>query len=121
MGQSTNDTFPTAIHVAVALEIKNDLMPALELLHASLSEKAKAWDQVIKIGRTHLQDATPLTLGQEFSGYARQVENGMARVRAVLPRLSELALGGTAVGRVRPGAGRCGGRLGRRTVERDLA
>ena len=98
MGQSTNDTFPTAIHVAVALEIKNDLMPALELLHASLSEKAKAWDQVIKIGRTHLMDATPLRLGQEIGGMARQIENSVARAKQATEAVAELPVGGTAVG-----------------------
>ena len=98
MGQSTNDTFPTAIHVAVALGIKNDLMPALELLHASLSEKAKAWDQVIKIGRTHLMDATPLRLGQEIGGMARQIENSVARAIQAVEAVAELPGGGTAVG-----------------------
>ncbi|MEE3368752.1 MAG: class II fumarate hydratase [Planctomycetota bacterium] len=98
MGQSTNDTFPTAIHVAVALEIKNDLIPALERLHASLSEKATAWDQVIKIGRTHLMDATPLRLGQEIGGMARQIENSLARAKQAIEAVAELPVGGTAVG-----------------------
>ena len=98
MGQSTNDTFPTAIHVAVALEIKNDLIPALERLHASLSEKATAWDQVIKIGRTHLMDATPLRLGQEIGGMARQIEHSLARGKQAIEAVAELPVGGTAVG-----------------------
>ena len=96
--QSSNDTFPTAMHVAAAEQAVHHLLPVLRALRATLAAKADEYAGVVKIGRTHLQDATPLTLGQEFSGYARQVENGMARVRAVLPRLSELALGGTAVG-----------------------
>ena len=98
MGQSSNDSFPTAMHIASVTELTRSLLPALEALHGALHAKEVEFADVIKIGRTHTQDATPLTLGQEFSGYARQVENGMARVRAVLPRLSELALGGTAVG-----------------------
>ncbi|XP_076752310.1 fumarate hydratase, mitochondrial isoform X3 [Xylocopa sonorina] len=96
--QSSNDTFPTAMHVAVALEINRVLIPGLEKLHAALDEKANAWKDIIKIGRTHTQDAVPLTLGQEFSGYASQVCNGIRRVKDTLPRLYELALGGTAVG-----------------------
>ena len=98
MGQSTNDTFPTAIHVAVAAEIKNDLVPALQGLHASLSSKAAAWDQVIKIGRTHLMDATPLRLGQEIGGMARQIENSIDRARQAMGAVCELPVGGTAVG-----------------------
>ena len=85
MGQSTNDTFPTAIHVAVALEIDNRLIPALELLHSSLAAKAKEWSDVIKIGRTHLMDATPLTLGQEFGGFARQAELSIGRAARLWP------------------------------------
>ncbi|XP_060819080.1 probable fumarate hydratase, mitochondrial isoform X1 [Bombus pascuorum] len=96
--QSSNDTFPTAMHIAVALEINRVLLPGLEKLHAALEEKANAWKDIIKIGRTHTQDAVPLTLGQEFSGYAAQVCNGIKRVKDTLPRLYELALGGTAVG-----------------------
>lgn len=96
--QSSNDTFPTAMHIAVALEINRVLLPGLEKLHEALNEKAKAWKDIIKIGRTHTQDAVPLTLGQEFSGYAMQVCNGIKRVTDTLPRLYELALGGTAVG-----------------------
>lgn len=96
--QSSNDTFPTAIHIAVALEINKVLIPGLEKLHQALDEKANAWKDIIKIGRTHTQDAVPLTLGQEFSGYASQVCNGIKRVKNTLPRLYEIALGGTAVG-----------------------
>ncbi len=98
MGQSTNDTFPTAIHVAVALEIKNSLLPALEEFQRELADKAQQWDQVIKIGRTHLMDATPLRLGQEFGGFARQIELSLTRARAALTAVLELAVGGTAVG-----------------------
>jgi len=98
MSQSSNDTYPTAMHVACAEEITHRLLPALARLHAALAAKSAAWDSIIKIGRTHTQDATPLTLGQEFSGYARQVENGIARIEQTLPRLMELAQGGTAVG-----------------------
>ncbi len=98
MSQSSNDTFPTAMHIACAEEVAKRLIPALEHLHTALDGKAKAWGQIIKIGRTHTQDATPITLGQEFSGYARQIENGIARIRLTLPALMELAQGGTAVG-----------------------
>nr|GAT58976.1 predicted protein [Mycena chlorophos] len=98
MSQSSNDTFPTAMHVAAVTEINVSLIPALTELRDALDGKAKAFDHIIKIGRTHLQDATPLTLGQEFSGYAQQVSNGIERVQSVLPRLSLLAQGGTAVG-----------------------
>ncbi len=98
MGQSTNDTFPTAMHVATAIQIQNSLLPALRRLHASLSEKAKQWDKVIKIGRTHLMDATPLRLGQEFGGFARQIELSLSRAEAARDAVLELAVGGTAVG-----------------------
>jgi fumarate hydratase class II len=98
MSQSSNDTYPTAMHIACAEEIEHDLMPALKLLHKALDAKAKAWKDIIKIGRTHTQDATPLTLGQEFGGYAAQVANGIARIEQTLPELMELAQGGTAVG-----------------------
>lgn len=98
MSQSSNDTYPTAMHVAAAEEIVATLLPALKHLHAALDAKAKAWSDIVKIGRTHTQDATPLTLGQEFSGYAKQVENGIARIELTLPALMELAQGGTAVG-----------------------
>ncbi|HTK36317.1 MAG TPA: class II fumarate hydratase [Caulobacteraceae bacterium] len=98
MSQSSNDTYPTAMHIACAEEIVHRLLPALKTLHAALDDKAKAWDHIIKIGRTHTQDATPLTLGQEFSGYAQQVANGVARIESTLPMLMQLAQGGTAVG-----------------------
>jgi len=98
MSQSSNDTYPTAMHIACAEQIEHDLLPALRHLHAALAAKAKAWAHIIKIGRTHTQDATPLTLGQEFSGYAKQIENGIARIEQTMPRLMELAQGGTAVG-----------------------
>ena len=98
MGQSTNDTFPTAIHVATAVQIENALLPALKSLHASLLEKAEAWDKIIKIGRTHLMDATPLRLGQEFGGFARQVELSIARAEIARDSVLELPVGGTAVG-----------------------
>lgn len=98
MSQSSNDTYPTAMHVACAEQIVHDLIPALKHLHAALDAKAKAWNDIIKIGRTHTQDATPLTLGQEFSGYAQQVANGIERIEQTLPKLMQLAQGGTAVG-----------------------
>ena len=97
-GQSSNDSFPTAMHIAVAREIDGTLLPALRHLHGALDAKAKAFADVIKIGRTHTQDATPVTLGQEFSGYAAQVELGIARIEATLPGIYALAQGGTAVG-----------------------
>ncbi|MCA0425229.1 MAG: class II fumarate hydratase, partial [Proteobacteria bacterium] len=98
MSQSSNDTYPTAMHIAAAEQIVNDLLPALRHLLRELSIKADAFKDIIKIGRTHTQDATPLTLGQEFSGYAKQVENGIKRIEMTLPMLMELAQGGTAVG-----------------------
>ncbi len=98
MSQSSNDTYPTAMHVACAEEVVHRLIPALEHLHRALDGKAKAWHHIIKIGRTHTQDATPVTLGQEFSGYAKQIENGIHRISLTLPSLMELAQGGTAVG-----------------------
>jgi fumarate hydratase class II len=98
MSQSSNDTYPTAMHVAAAEEVTHRLLPALKHLHAALDVKVKAWAHIIKIGRTHTQDATPLTLGQEFSGYATQVANGIARIEMTLPALMQLAQGGTAVG-----------------------
>ncbi|HEY0901107.1 MAG TPA: lyase family protein, partial [Micavibrio sp.] len=98
MGQSSNDSFPTVMHIAAAEQLHHELVPALEHLHAALDEKSKAFMDIVKIGRTHLQDATPMTLGQEFSGYATQIEYGIARVKATLPRLMKLAQGGTAVG-----------------------
>jgi fumarate hydratase class II len=98
MSQSSNDTYPTAMHIAAAEEIHHRLLPALRHLHQALDAKAKAWAHIIKIGRTHTQDATPLTLGQEFSGYATQVANGIRRIESTLPDLMQLAQGGTAVG-----------------------
>ncbi len=98
MGQSTNDTFPTAIHVAVGCEIQGQLIPALRRLQETLQEKAAAWDHVIKIGRTHLMDATPLRLGQEIGGLARQLELSLQRAEAALRAVMELPVGGTAVG-----------------------
>jgi len=97
-GQSSNDSFPTAMHIAAVEQVHQALIPALEHLHKALDDKAAAFAKLVKIGRTHTQDATPLTLGQEFSGYAKQIEYGIARVEACLPRLFELAQGGTAVG-----------------------
>jgi fumarate hydratase class II len=96
--QSSNDSFPTAMHVAAARAVNARLLPALHTILRTLKGQAESWDRIVKIGRTHLQDATPLTLGQEFSGYAWQIESGIARVEAVLPRLYQLAQGGTAVG-----------------------
>ncbi|MDB5665456.1 class II fumarate hydratase [Cypionkella sp.] len=98
MGQSSNDTFPTAMHVAIGMMARDVLLPGLVKLHAALDAKAIEFKDIIKIGRTHTQDATPLTLGQEFSGYAKQVEKGIARVKMCLPDIYELAQGGTAVG-----------------------
>ncbi len=97
-GQSSNDTFPTAMHIAAVLQINDLLLPALQHLHDALEERSKAFKRIIKIGRTHTQDAVPLTLGQEFSGYVQQVKYGIDRVKRTLPSLSELAQGGTAVG-----------------------
>ena len=97
-GQSSNDTFPTAMHIAVVEQRIRNLVPALKDLRAALAEKQAEFDNILKIGRTHLMDATPLTLGQEFSGYVQQMDNGLKRVEGALPRLYELALGGTAVG-----------------------
>ena len=96
--QSSNDSFPTAMHISAAMAVHRRLLPALTMIHERLADEAKRWDEIVKIGRTHLQDATPLTLGQEFSGYAAQIEDCIARVRGVLPRLMRLAQGGTAVG-----------------------
>ena len=98
MSQSSNDTYPTAMHVAAAEEIYHRLLPALQKLRNALNDKAHAWAKIIKIGRTHTQDATPLTLGQEFSGYTQQVENGITRIEQTMPGLMQLAQGGTAVG-----------------------
>lgn len=98
MGQSTNDTFPTAIHVAVGVEIAGKLLPSLQRLHGELAKKAGEWDQILKIGRTHLMDATPLRLGQEFGGFARQLELSCQRAERALDAVRELPVGGTAVG-----------------------
>ncbi|MBV8568471.1 MAG: class II fumarate hydratase, partial [Methylobacteriaceae bacterium] len=97
-GQSSNDSFPTAMHVAAALELTQKLLPALDRLHAALEAKAAQFKDIVKIGRTHTQDATPMTLGQEFSGYAAQVKLGSERLRQALTQLFPLAQGGTAVG-----------------------
>lgn len=97
-GQSSNDTFPTVMHIAAVNELQVRVIPGLKRLHEGLDRKAKEFAHIIKIGRTHTQDATPLTLGQEFSGYATQVEYGIQRVQSTLPRLYQLAQGGTAVG-----------------------
>jgi fumarate hydratase class II len=98
LSQSSNDTFPTAVHVAVAIELQRRLIPAIEALRHALAAKAEAFAAVIKIGRTHLQDAVPLSLGQEFSGYAAQLDLGLESLRAALPQVHQLAIGGTAVG-----------------------
>jgi len=98
MSQSSNDTFPTAMHIAAALEVHQRLLPGLEVLHNALKRKQEEFSAIIKIGRTHLQDAVPLTLGQEFSGYVFQVANAIERVKLALPRIYQLAQGGTAVG-----------------------
>ena len=97
-GQSSNDSFPTAMHIAAVRQLVEETVPALGRLHAALDSKATAFADIIKIGRTHLMDATPLTLGQEFSGYAKQIELGIRRVEEAVPRLTQLAQGGTAVG-----------------------
>ena len=98
MGQSSNDTFPTAMHIAAACAIHSELIPAMERMAEALEAKAKAWDKVVKIGRTHIQDATPIRLGQEFSGFARQMRLGVERAKRAVDALSELPIGGTAVG-----------------------
>jgi fumarate hydratase, class II len=98
MSQSSNDTFPTAMHIACAEEISHRLLPALQQLRNALNDKAQGWKHIIKIGRTHTQDATPVTLGQEFSGYTQQIDNGIKRIEMTLPDLMQLAQGGTAVG-----------------------
>jgi fumarate hydratase class II len=98
LGQSSNDSFPTAMHIAAVMQITDLLIPALQHFHGALQKKAEAFADIVKIGRTHLQDATPVTLGQEFSGYATQLKYSIARARDVLPRLYPLAQGGTAVG-----------------------
>jgi fumarate hydratase class II len=97
-GQSSNDTFPTAMHIAAVVMLEREVKPAVRRLRDTLDAKARAFADIVKIGRTHLQDATPLTLGQEFSGYVSQLDHGLAHIDGALPHLSELALGGTAVG-----------------------
>lgn len=96
--QSSNDSFPTVMHVAAVLETHRVLLPGLRALHEALEKKSQEFSNIIKIGRTHTQDATPLTLGQEFSGYAHQVKQSIKRVESKLEQISELAQGGTAVG-----------------------
>ena len=98
MGQSSNDVFPTSVHIAVTQALIDDLIPALDHLAVALEAKAELWKDAVKSGRTHLMDATPVTLGQEFAGYARQVRLGIERVQAVIPHVGEVPLGGTAVG-----------------------
>src|SRR5207302_1104251 len=98
LGQSSNDVFPTAMHIAAARALLDDVLPAVQRLAATLAAKQAAFDRIVKIGRTHLQDATPLTLGQEFSGYVAQLELASQAIRDALPRLYQLAIGGTAVG-----------------------
>jgi fumarate hydratase, class II len=98
MSQSSNDTYPTAMHIACAEEIVHRLLPALQKLRNALNDKSQAWKGIIKIGRTHTQDATPITLGQEFSGYTTQIQNGIERIEQTMPKLMQLAQGGTAVG-----------------------
>src|SRR6266545_4570070 len=98
MGQSSNDVIPTAIHVAALIEVDQNLLPALRELEDSLAKKAKEFDPIVKAGRTHLMDATPIRLGQEFSGYQSQIDHGIRRISAARAALAELAIGGTAVG-----------------------
>jgi fumarate hydratase class II len=117
-GQSTNDCFPTAIHVAVAEALRREVIPAVARLRDTLREKAAAFGDVVKIGRTHLMDATPLTLGQEISGWARQLEQGALRLEQALPGLRELALGGTAVGTGQNAHPELGPRVAARLAER---
>ena len=98
MGQSSNDTFPSAMNIAAAVEVKRRLLPALAALQSSIAAKAEEWKDIVKIGRTHMQDATPLTLGQEWSGYATMLSDDAGRIEQALPGVYQLALGGTAVG-----------------------
>src|SRR5260370_38058788 len=98
MAQSSNDSFPSAMYIAAAVNVKQRLMPAVTALHDAISAKAKTWSDIVKIGRTHMQDATPLTLGQEWSGYAGMLADDLARLDAALQGVYRLALGGTAVG-----------------------
>ncbi|PYM89528.1 MAG: class II fumarate hydratase [Candidatus Rokuibacteriota bacterium] len=117
MSQSSNDAFPTAMHVAAALEISGRLLPSVRALRDALAAKAREFDHIVKIGRTHLQDAVPLTLGQEFSGYAAQLDGGIARIEATLPGLLALAIGGTAVGTGLNAPGGFGDAVARRLAE----
>ncbi|MEZ4267654.1 MAG: class II fumarate hydratase [Myxococcota bacterium] len=117
-GQSSNDTIPTAIHLSVAIEVTRELLPALRLLGSALRDKAREWDDIVKIGRTHLMDATPIRLGQEAGGWARQVELGVERIESVLPRIYELAQGGTAVGTGINTHPEFGGRVAAKLAER---
>src|ERR1700758_2132078 len=98
MSQSSNDSFPSAMHIAAAVNVKERLIPAVAALRGAIAAKAKEWDDIVKIGRTHMQDATPLTLGQEWSGYAGMLSDGLERIEAALPGVYRLAIGGTAVG-----------------------
>src|SRR3989442_3994709 len=98
LGQSSNDVFPTAMHIAAARALHDDLLPAIETLKGTLHSKSKTFETIVKIGRTHLQDATPLTLGQEFSGYVAQLDHALTALRAALPQLYELAIGGIPLG-----------------------
>src|SRR5687767_2212267 len=117
MSQSSNDAFPTAMHLAAATEVNRRLLPAVEALRDALDAKGKEFGDVVKIGRTHLQDATPLTVGQEFSGWVSLLERGLKRVKATLPGLYELALGGTAVGTGLNAHPEFGGRVAARIAE----
>ena len=98
MGQSTNDVIPSAIHIALALELHNNTLPGVQMLQQELQRKSEKWQDIIKVGRTHLMDATPISLGQEFGGYAAQIEDAIERIGATLPGLYQLQMGGTAVG-----------------------
>src|SRR5262249_27217521 len=98
MAQSSNDTFPSAMYIAAAVNVKNRLVPAVSALRDAIGAKAEEWRDIVKIGRTHMQDATPLTLGQEWSGYAGMLSDDLDRIEAALPGVYQLALGGTAVG-----------------------
>lgn len=98
MGQSSNDTFPTAMHISAVEEITHKLIPSLKSMYEELEKKSLSFEHIVKIGRTHTQDATPITLGQEFSGYSAQMYNAIRRVETILPALHQLAQGGTAVG-----------------------
>ncbi|CAJ0599687.1 unnamed protein product [Cylicocyclus nassatus] len=117
MGQSTNDTYPSAMNIAAALEINNRLLPAVQMLHDSLDQKSKEWKDIVKIGRTHTQDAVPITLGQEFSGYVTQLDNAMQRIRGTFGRLHQLPIGGTAVGTGLNSFRGCGEKVAKKVAE----